>query len=598
MIKHPVFSCLEALEPRLAPAGIVALTVKGGVLTITGSDADEGNNIEINDAGNGQWRIFDGGGDGTTFSLNGSDDLAEVFVSVSGGVKVALTGGNDTLTFDNVQVGGPITLKDTGGNDAVNFSNTVVNGAIKMDTGSGDDNILATNSILNGALSIKTGTGDDSVTLGSGTYRSITTDLGTGENSFSISDPFANDPIQVFGNISVVNKGDADAEGSVDFFANDLLVTGSVKIKMGLGDSELSLASLNAAGSLVITGGLAYTGGSGLDEVNLAENVTIGGKADFKMGKGDSTVTTTDLEVLTLGSLSYTGGSGENVVNLNGASVSIGGDALFNMGAGSDNEVNFDSSESAFIAGKLTYKGGKGDDILSSEADDFQALGVLSFTAGAGFYGSLSINSITGSIGSVVYKGGTGLDAVQLGDFEDATESLTILGKVNVNLGKTASNEFFIHDTTFHGAVTIAGNTNQPGYQSIGIGDSTFLSSLTVKLSGTQGATVGLSNSTFLGAVSVTTGTGNDVVSLDTELGYGNALAKNIFEGPVKIILGTGDDTLSAGIALPSANDGNIFNGTVLFDGGAGLDFNNTASIRGNTYDGELTEKNFEPQLV
>jgi hypothetical protein len=41
----PTHSCIESLEPRSAPAGIVTLITAGGVLTLTGDGLDNTDEI-------------------------------------------------------------------------------------------------------------------------------------------------------------------------------------------------------------------------------------------------------------------------------------------------------------------------------------------------------------------------------------------------------------------------------------------------------------------------------------------------------------------------------------------------------------------------
>jgi hypothetical protein len=596
-------ACLEALEPRLAPAGIVAVNVKGGALTLTGDT--EGNVVEIHDVGGGQWAIRDATDSGTTFSLNGAAAQAEVLVTVTKGIKVDLKEGDDILTLEGITIGGPVTLKDKAGNDTVNFFNTVVMGSIKLDTGADTDTVNANGNTFQSTLSLKMGTGDDQVVLKQGTYGGITADLGTGLNYFDLMDHAPDAAISVFGDVSITSKGTAESSDDIYLGAENFLIVGSLKVKFGLYDSLFSLNEIGDHGNALITGNLSYQSGGSINTVSLIKlgaNITIGGKADFKMGKGDSHIEASELEQLTLGSLSYTGSAGNNEINVEAQSVTISRNVLINMSASKDyNVARFEVDTSLFIGGNLTYKGSKGiTDGLQINVEHFRVLGGFNYNVSASLQSQMAIDCITGSLGSVLIKGGNGRDQVYLGEGNGDTESLHILGKMDVNLGKTGSNQIRLLDTIIHGKASITASTDssdeESAFLTIGIGDSTFLSSLTIKTSGTVGAEIGLSNSTFHAAVNLTTGTGDDRVYLDNdEVEYGDRAAKNLFEGPVKIILGGGNDQLFAGSVGGGPNGGNTFNGTILFDGGTGVDLNDTAATNGNVYNGKLTEKNFEP---
>lgn len=598
MMSSLPFPCLEALEPRLAPAGIVAVNVKGGVLTLTGGE--DSNDVEIYDAGDGLWGIRDGADSGTTFSLNGAAAQAEVAVSVSGGVKIALHGGDDVMTFNGVTISGPVTLNDTAGDDIVNFNNTVVQGVIKLNTGIGNDTVNAIGSSFNDTLSIKAGEGDDRVILTRGTYGDITAELGTGANDFELMDSEVGAAISVFGDVSVTSKGTADSQDYIYLGAENFLIMGNLKVKGGLSNSLFSLSETGNQSHALITGNLSYQSGNGspYSDIALGSSITIGGKADFKINKGDGSLSAHGVN-LTLGSLSYTGSKGGNYLDFDGQSVTIAGDAVFKMSASqfdNENYVNFESEVNVSIGGDLTYQGGKSANGLYVNTANLQVLGELSFTAGAGTYNQVRIDCATGVLGSVVYKGGAGEDEMFIG--EGGAENLHILGRMDVNLGKIARNLLFLNDTTLHGAVSINAGTNQPANDvapvTIVIGDSTFLSSVTIKTSGSQGAEIGFVNSTFLDAVSLTTGAGDDRIYLDSgDYDFANAPAKNLFEGPVKILLGGGDDVLSMGTFDGEEDQGNTFNNSVLLDGGTGENVAFYTPGYGNTFNGTLTENNF-----
>ncbi len=600
---HPFSPCLEALEPRLAPAGIVALTLKGGALTITGDAAD--NHVDIRDAGDGTLRIFDDYDSTTLFSLNGGQATSGHFLAVTGGITVNLQGGHDRLTLSAVTIKGPVTVKDTGGNDTFEFASVIFNAAVTLDTGAGNDSIYAEGSTFNSTLTLKTGAGNDTVNLGSGAYRGITADLGTtegaGRDHFSLADSAPGGSIHMVGDLTLTGKGGTGGINEVFLGAASFHLVGKVKITHGEGHSSLTLNRFESLSEhLLITGGLSYQAGTSTGEVYLADNVTILGKLDLKMGREVNVVDSRNAVMLSLGAFTYTAGTENNRVHLGGESVKISGDAVFTMSAGFDNHVTFGSQVQTLIGGKLTYTGAKLKTVTSDQLDiagaDFRVLGQLSFTAGKNL-GNLDISATASTFGGITYKGGLE-NIVYLGNFISPGRALNILGNLSINLGASEKNELLIYNATVHGATSLLTATVETGTETLYIADSVFHGAATFKSTGGVNGEVRLHNSTFRSAFTLDTGKGDDKVYFDNLPGSasGSRDLRNSFHGAVKILLGAGDDQFLAGKEDNSGVYGNTFHSSFSLDGGGGADTSDRRPVAGNAYLGAVIVKGIETE--
>lgn len=591
-------SCLEALEPRLAPAGIVAVEVKGGMLTLTGDR--EGNQVEIYDAGNGQWGIRDVSLElgSTTFRLNGGEKVSEVFVTVTGGVKSNLKGGDDTLSFYELQIDGPVTIKDSGGDDFFEFHQNEIRGVVKLDLGRGDDNVYAHGNRFDSTLNLQ-GSGFNSVNLESGNYRDINVKFSTGEGigEFLLSDDDEGSTINVFGDINITSRDSREGYTAIGFGADNFKLTGDVKIRTGSGTTGVAFNTDTNVGNVVITGDVSIQSGARVENyLSLAQDVTIGGELEMKMGRGIGTIETGGFFHATLGSFSIKSSARENLMEFHGI-LSVQGDVSFNLAGGGENTVRFMPEAQAFIGGDLTYKGGRSSDLLQAQGSEFKVLGELAFSSGQGL-GRLAIEPVNGILGHVTYQGGKDVDSVELGSSENLTNNLEMLGKVNLNLGK-GSNRAMIYDANIQGDVSIRSatqtSTRDVSTEYLTVTDSLLLGSLDIRMTGSQGGTVVMNNSSFLGAVKVDTGKGDDRVYLDSvEMQTGNRTSTNLFDAPVRILLGTGNDVLKLG-SQDSINDvGNVFKSRVHLDGGKGADPALSFFGSSNVFNGGLVEKNFE----
>jgi hypothetical protein len=117
----------------------------------------------------------------------------------------------------------------------------------------------------------------------------------------------------------------------------------------------------------------------------------------------------------------------------------------------------------------------------------------------------------------------------------------------------------------------------------------TALAGITAKLGGAVN-TVALDDALLIGAVSIDTGAGADLVNIERDSGFGTI--SRIF-GPLKVLTGAGDDAVNIGAT--AAVEFHVPAASTLIDGGAGAD----ALTSGSLVDGALnlftpTVKNIE----
>lgn len=564
-------SRLEALETRLAPAGLVTITLANGVLTIAGDPRD--NIVEITESSPGIWRAQDLSGSGTEFAFNGQPPSSAVsFFIPTGGVKVDLKEGNDNFNLGGLDIAGALTVTDKAGNDDLGLFETRVSGAVKIDLGSGDDTAAFSRTSIGGALSFKMGSGDDGVALGSGYYQAVTVDLGTGTNTFGLD---AGEPLRIQGNLNVVSAGGALETTSMVLATDNALIHGNVSLKVLAGSSQVDFGFF-VGNHLRIAGNLSLQTAAGNDQIRLTEDLTVGGQLSLKLGEGDNAVSSTGLKTFSLGSLAYTGGKGDDVLDLRGTIGTIAGSVTTSLGSGGTNVVDVNPATSLIIGGGFSYKGSTGNDLLFISGPRAEIHGAVNFTGLSGT-NSLSLVPVLGRFGPITATGGAQTDLFTLGSFSGGTVEITVLGKVSVNHSSGPSS-LVVSDVTHHGALSVAnaGGTNMY------IQDSQMNGPVTLKATGNSISFFDISNTTFVGAFSLTTGGGADTVLLDASTGTSRL---NLFRSQSTISLGAGDDFFRAGDTPVAPNQGNAFGGVLTVSGGSGTDTALLLVGYGNAFD-------------
>ncbi len=542
---------LECLEPRLAPAGVVAVSTAGGVLTLTGDGLD--NNIQILEQGN-QWFIWNGGNvDTTQYSLNGAPAVVSLTIAPMASIKATLNAGNDYLRISELAIAGAVTVFGNAGNDEVSIFNSLVQGAVKIEGGDGNDQVRISGVTLTKMLTVKTGLGDDVIAIGSGVFGNILADAGTG-NDHVLAQA---DNLNVMGTFTAVCAGGAGTLSQFGIYTKEGLFTGKVKFTHLTGDAKVAFG-LDQDMVANLAGGLSLKTGNGNDTFLFTDDVIIRGLFEINAGHGNNVVTTEGDGYLNFGSFKYTGGTGNDTVQFGGTRTLIGGSVMASLGAGATNRLEFTGSD-LLIGGVLTYKGGTGGDALTLDNARTHVSGVLSFSGGHGS-NALSIDSADSRFGSITAMGGVDGDSFRLA-------GASVTGKVSVSHGTGGSNVQIV-DSLLQSSLSLTSAAAAGSGENVDITTSHVVGAVTLTASGTANTTYNVHNNMFGNVFNLSSGGGNDKVYLDI---YAQT-SYNAFKGAVKILLGAGDDDFQAGATPPANNAGNLFSSTLKLDGGTGTD--------------------------
>jgi hypothetical protein len=554
---------LEALEARLAPAGLVALSISGGVLTITGDTL--ANDMQIADAGGGNWAISATPGGTTMFSLNGGAASPAAVISAQNSIRASMGAGDDQLDLLGLQLSGGLTLNGNDGHDSFLLSALTVGGAVSLDTGNGNDSVDFTSSQFFNTVSVRMGAGQDYLTAGGNLSfgRGLTADLGTGSNTFDVNAT----SLQATGAINVVAGGTSVDTQAFLLAAASAQINGSVSLRTSTASATDFQIGAVAGDDIRITGGLTLQSGSGNDNVSLTQKLQVGGTLNVQLGNGANQVVTTDLDSLRAGHFTYGGGSGTDSVTLAGNTIEVTGAVRFTGGAGS-NLLDLNPATSLRIGSSLGYAGGMHDDALYIDGPDAAIGGGVSFN-GANGSNYLGFNAVLGSAGGISYSGGSGTDVIDLGEFDGATDLLTIRGSVTIGAG-AGSADIMIRDAIVMGNLSVNTSVAFGGIDTVQILDSDVYGTTSIYLAGWADSDVVVRDSIFDRAVSISTGGGDDYVAFDTDTAVSSIYSQ--FYGPVRIMLGAGNDIFAAGSNPAVDTVGCDFYSYVDVNGGTGYD--------------------------
>lgn len=423
---------MEALEPRLAPAGIVTLTTAGGVLTITGDTLNNG--ISITDVpASGTWSIADPTASGTTFALNGAAAVANLSIPAQNAIKATMGDGNDRVDVlpsaapTGMILTGALNLNGGKGNDTFNLGNNgtyslQVQGATVLDGGDNDDFMQAVVSVVFAStVDIKLGAGTDTCllsNLGSGEHtflKGVKVDVGTGSNTVT----FASGRLDVLGgSLTVAGAGETGQNQTINLNPDFGTIQGSATVGILAGNATVKVGTL-ATDQFRFNGNLTINGSAGTDSLIFTGLTDVAGNLTVDFKDGTNSVTTATNSILHAGAFTIKGGKHMDTITLgsnatldvaNGLTMNLGIDAnAFNMGTGS------------FATGSFTYAGGAGADTLTLGGQAFIIRGNANLNLGAGSNSVTVDTTAVGTIGgNLVLTGGA------------ASDSLTIDGEFSV----------------------------------------------------------------------------------------------------------------------------------------------------------------------
>jgi len=535
------FSVLESLESRLAPAGIVTLSLTtAGALTITGDAL--ANDLQITESGS-QWTIATQAGGDTLFKLNGGPALSSITFAAPLSVKATMGAGSDDLLI----------------------SEAIIPGTLTIDMGDGHDIVDLTNTSIGGITSIRLGSGHDYFTAGGDLFfaKGFSVDLGTGQNTFDVNAT----TLLSNGAISAVASGTA-VETQTFILAAELGdVTGAVTLRTTTASAtDFEIGSLSND-SLRVTGALTLASAAGADKVTLAGNIETLGTFAIGLGNGVNSVQSSNAGLIKANALTYTGGAHLDSVTFDNGALQVTGAFSFSAGAGT-NLLDLNPSSSVRIGTALNYFGGAGNDTLLVDGPSAIIGGTLNMNASSG-NNALGLDAVSATVGAVTFSAGFGNDVVDIGEVSGASQLVTVRGNVTVNTS-SGSADVMVRDADIFGNFTINTAVAFGGIDTVRLIDSDFRGNVGINLAGAAESDVVVRDGIFDRAVTINTGGGDDYVAFDTDTAVSSIYS--VFDGYVRINLGAGNDIFAAGSNPTVATVGNDFNSYVDVNGGTGYD--------------------------
>jgi len=534
-------SVLESLESRLAPAGIVTLSLTtAGALTITGDAL--ANDLQITESGN-DWTIATQAGGDTLFKLNGGPLLSSITFAAPLSVKASMGAGNDEILI----------------------SNAIIPGALTIDGGAGDDVVDLTSTSIGGITTIRLGAGHDYFTAGGDLFfaRGFSVDLGTGQNTFDVNAT----TLLSNGAISAVASGTV-VETQTFILAAELGdVTGAVTMRTSTASSTDFEIGAFGGDSLRVTGSLSLISAAGSDTVTLVGDIETLGTLAINLGQGVNSVFSADAGLIKANALTYTGGSQLDSVTFDGDYLQVVGALTFNGGAGS-NLLDLNPISGLSVGGVLRYNGGTGNDTLLIDGPEAIVGGAVIMSAGAG-NNAFGLDATSASVGAVTFSAGVGNDVVDIGEYTGASSLVTVRGNVTISTG-SGSADVMVRDADIYGNLAISTSVAFGGIDTVRLYDSDFRGTVSVNLYGAADSDVIVRDGIFDRAVTINTGGGDDYVAFDTDTEVSSIYS--IFDGYVRINLGAGNDIFAAGANPAVETVGNDFNSYIDVNGGTGYD--------------------------
>ena len=402
------------------------------------------------------------------------------------------------------------------GHDEMLLSGVTLTGALNVNTGNGDDIVDLTSTTLWKTAKITLGDGDDYFTAGGDLYfgKGLNVNLGKGANTFD------------------VNAVTLLSDGSISAVAGGGLGEGQAFIfKTGIGEIHGALTLKTTTGSytdfeigdsvddyLSVSKGMTLQSAGGEDIVILRGDLDIGGLLALRLGQGDNSVITTNVDQLYANALTYTGGKGNDEFILEGRDV--------------------------YVAKNISMNASSGDNVFG-------------------------LNATEADLGGVKYSGGADSDIVDIGQFEGDSDLISVAGAVTVNTG-AGSSDVQVRDADIRGSLRITTNAGFGQVDTIQLLDSDFRGAVNINMQGRADSDVVVRDGVFDRNVTVNTGVGDDYIQFDTDTEVSSSYT--YFDGYVRVFMGAGNDVFLAGHNPAVDTVGNDFNGFLDVYGGSGYD--------------------------
>lgn len=374
--------------------------------------------------------------------------------------------------------------------------------------------------------------------------------------------------VWIGGSFTFVGTGIANDSVTINQLS---IVAGGVNIYGGEGQNYSSLKGYHY-------GSLFVSGGSWSDDVSIS-GLSVGGNATFSLGAGSNSFGNASLFHVG-GTLSYTGGNGYDSFNLpTSGDLDIGGNLLVTLGPAvgtdSSNSVNL---RNLTVGGSVAVTGGNGGESVWIEDDVFIGKNLSLALRHGDNDATVDFDAEAIYIkGSVFYTGGNGRDRFNFNDLHLNGNLSVLLGDNYGPSGQKLETGGGIL-TMILGSVSVAGGRHADlvELEDTLIGKSVFINT------GVAGSdVVNLEGSIVSGSFTAITGAGADTVYMSglvqgsvfisTGAGADTVDLNNIdVQGPATISTGAGDDIIRVEEASDSALA--TFGNGVTFLGGTGVD--------------------------
>ncbi|MBQ6516355.1 hypothetical protein IJI31_04160 [bacterium] len=502
----------------------------------TNATTNKGSSITFNSNSNNNSTITTGMGNDTISFVNTSDDMtvtsaggnneinyATGIPGLGAGITINTGAGNDTINIGNASGGSAENSINAGnGNNTINFAYGSFNNNIT--TGSGNDTINFESFGGNDTISIAAGT--NTITFASNTDDESITAGGTNTIIFGDDDNSDNNHITL--------TGDGNDNVTIGYGHNNVITaTGGGNKTISVGDTDHYSNSTN------------ITTGAGDDTITIGESqMSIGKGATVNAGDGHNVIHTIGQNY----GVNITVGNSTNTETNEGSEIVLNGDNRYTtITSGTGNDTIQFTGDSVLYA-NVTSTGGNNLIELRKTLDDYENNQYAQVTTGDGndtiTLGYLGNNTISGGNGNnvITVKGsnnivttGSGNDTIVMGiDGNSNTDRNTVtIGGYDNELGQVTLEGGVENAVTIHGGdntVTINNTQQVDGKKNVITALDNTSERNTIIVRG------GHTEVTAAGMTTVTTGDGNDTITLTNEYGYNSV-----------VNAGNGNNTITAG---------------------------------------------------
>jgi hypothetical protein len=589
--------CIEALESRLAPAGLVAVSVNSAgtlvLATVAGLDGNE--EVSVDRLNDGSYRIS-AVNPGTTLRIGGTDyTTPQIVTGVTGGLIANLGAGDDILAIGGAYFTKAVTVNLGDGDNVFQLTNGALGGALTVTTGAGADLIILASPVCTvaGAATFKLGAGDDifnGIAVLASFGAGLKIDGGAGYDQIQLAASDGND-FRVMGNLTVTG-GDGNDTIRIGQSNTTVDVSGTLLVSDGAGNEFVVLS-----GNRIDAGSLQFQLGSGnntlystVTDITLARNfqwrtttgndemrldgttLRIGTNLEVAMGAGNSIANVRPDDLLQVGGTVNIGATApaaaaaevERTFEILSAEIRVGGKATLSGGAG-EGEVKIIGSQVYLGRGAALTSGAGVTELQVGSGGVLVSNGALSLTHGGGD-GSLLIYGATGSVvnGALSMKGGDAL-FLQMGGI--------VTGAVNLATSAAAVDSPAFTLLSFDVPLHLAGTVNLSMPTRTGQSGLMTLTGVVVEgaakfLGGAGADTLRINDCDFEKTVTASVGAGNDRIELERE----NEGVGSFYHGAVLLQGGAGIDVFLLG-GNTATTTAVTFSNKVTVDGGADTDF-------------------------